>query len=61
MAALNPLHSDGLTGVAMIRRPDLFFKPGYGKYGLTAWEDEKAEEAAAEYQRETAEEIARIA
>ena len=54
------IHSDGLR-VAMIRRPDLFFKPGYGKYGLTAWEDEKAEEAAAEYQRETAEEIARIA
>jgi hypothetical protein len=30
------LQGDGLR-VAMIRRPDLFYKPSYGKYGLCEW------------------------
>ena len=54
------IHSDGLR-VAMIRRPDLFFKPGYGKYGLVVWEAEKAQEDAFDHNRENIMEDSRVA
>jgi hypothetical protein len=47
----------------MIRRPDLFIKPEYGKYGLKAWEAayrEKAKEDAFSYHRENDTEDARV-
>jgi hypothetical protein len=57
------IQSDGLR-VAMIRRPDLFIKPEYGKYGLKAWEAdylERATEEAFDYRRENPMEETRIA